>query len=401
MTARPPIGEGDDAVRLVLGGRTTITVKTYEIQLSVLQQPAAFGVQLGSSLELRRIMAENPPNTPFQLFIGNALQFTGRTDGYTAQIGQSGSTLQLRGRDALAPLHDAFVTSEQSFADITYGELTRKVLDKTIGAGNYTLALDNTANRKTRSGTQANTTPSNQAQVEEVVGGSEVLAGPKTQQQTLRTQLGQQWYAGFLKPELDRAGLFLWAAADGTLVLSQLYPRQEPLYRIVRRRGIGLDNSALGTSRILEATYRNEPTARYSRCDVHGRRAGGAASRANIIGSFVDQEMVAWGYDRPLSVDDDRAKTIAQAEFLARRKIAEARRGGWSLTYTFAGHTTPCLQGGRAVWSPETVVQVEDDEFDLAGAFYVEAVRHAAQPHATTTITLMRPEDVLFGEEAE
>ena len=396
------IGKGADEVTLELDGGAVLYAETYEVQLSVLTQPCAFGMRLATGTRSLEVIKACRAGTPFRLLIGNVPQFSGRIDGFTAEVTASGSSVTVRGRDAMAPLHDAFVTSEQSFADVTFRELTEKVLTKALGGVPFQLATDAAAGRKVRTATpRPTTTDEDQAKVEEVVGSGEVFAGPKTQQQTLRTKLGQQWYGGFLKPELDRAGLFLWTMPDGTFVLSQLYPKQEPLYRIVRRRGITVEDSARGTSSVLRATWRNEATARYSRCDVHGRRGGGATARTNIVGTFADAEMEQWGIVRPMSVDDDRAKTIAQAEFLARRKIAEARRAGWSLTYTMSGHTVECLQGGRAVWAPETVVDVEDDEFGIYGPHYIESVRHARDPQSTTTLTLMRPDDVLFGEAEE
>lgn len=397
------IGKGSDEVRLELDGKTVLYAETYEVQLSVLTQPCAFGMRLSTGNKLTEIIQKSRAGTPFKLFIGNALQFSGRIDGFTAEVqGSGGSAVTVRGRDAMAPLHDAFVTSEQSFADITFRELTEAVLTKALGGLPFELATDAAAGRKVRTGAPKKTSSdADQAKIEEKVGGSEVFAGPKTQQQTLRTRLGQQWYSGFLKPELDRAGLFLWAGPEETFILATLKPQQEPLYRIVRRRGITVDDSARGTTSVLRATWRNEATARYSRCDVHGRRGGGATARTNIVGTFADSEMEQWGIVRPMTVDDDRAKTIAQAEFLARRKIAEARRAGWSLTYTMSGHSVECLQGGRAVWSPETVVEVEDDEFGIYGPHYIESVRHARDPQSTSTLTLMRPDDVLFGEAEE
>lgn len=398
---QPEIGNGSDVVTLELSGGPVLYAETYEVQLSVLTQPCAFGMRLSTGNKLSDLLKTVRAGIPFRLLIGGVPQFSGTVDGFTAEVdGRSGSYITIRGRDAMAAVHDAFITSEQSFADVTFRDLTQQVLTKCLGGRPFELATDAAAGRKVRTASPKPTTKaSEQEKVEEVVGGSEVFAGPKTQQSTLRTKLGARWYDGFLKPELDRAGLFLWCAPDGTFVLSQLYPKQDPLYRIVRRRGITVDDSARGTSMVRKASWRNDATARYSRCDVHGRRGGGATARTNIVGSFVDDELEAWGIARPMSVDDDRAKTIAQAEFLARRKIAEARRAGWSLTYVVSGHTVECLQGGRAVWAPETVVEVEDDEFGIYGPHYIESVRHARDTETTTTLVLMRPDDVLFGEE--
>jgi prophage tail gpP-like protein len=98
-------------------------------------------------------------------------------------------------------------------------------------------------------------------------------------------------------------------------------------------------------------------------------------------------------------VRDVNVSTDEQAEFFARRKLAESRRTGWQLTYTVAGHSTRAIGGlGRAVWTPDTVVEVEDDEFGLRDLFYIEAVDFR-RPPTTTTLTLMRTGDLVFGSD--
>ncbi len=106
--------------------------------------------------------------------------------------------------------------------------------------------------------------------------------------------------------------------------------------------------------------------------------------------------MMGLGISRLLTHEDHKCKSIAQADFFARRLIAEARRHGWSLTYTVAGHTTIGTSGQRVVWSPNTTVQVDDDELDIHGVFYIEGVRFTRGPQTLTELHLMRPADMLF-----
>jgi prophage tail gpP-like protein len=104
---------------------------------------------------------------------------------------------------------------------------------------------------------------------------------------------------------------------------------------------------------------------------------------------------------QPLHVHDTHAKTEQQAAAMARRKIAEANRNGWQLNYTLAGHTAPSLIGGgdsRAVWTPDTMVEVDDDELGIRGLFYIESVTHTRGPHTESTVHLMRPEDLIFAD---
>jgi prophage tail gpP-like protein len=54
----------------------------------------------------------------------------------------------------------------------------------------------------------------------------------------------------------------------------------------------------------------------------------------------------------------------------------------------------------RSVWAPDTVVRVLDDEHAIAGDFWIEGVTfRGSTSHGTETeLTLMRPEDLVFGE---
>ena len=57
--------------------------------------------------------------------------------------------------------------------------------------------------------------------------------------------------------------------------------------------------------------------------------------------------------------------------------------------------------GVRAVWTPNTVVDVQDEEFGLFGPWYLSSVTMRRGPETTTELTLMRPEDCVFLPELE
>jgi prophage tail gpP-like protein len=110
--------------------------------------------------------------------------------------------------------------------------------------------------------------------------------------------------------------------------------------------------------------------------------------------------MVAFGITRPLVLRDANVNNADQAVFYARRKIAETRRAGWSLVYTVAGHTIPSLAtGARAVWSPDTIVNVIDDEMGLSGPYYIERCVYRRGPQTSTELVLQRPSDLVFGSD--
>jgi hypothetical protein len=63
-----------------------------------------------------------------------------------------------------------------------------------------------------------------------------------------------------------------------------------------------------------------------------------------------------------------------------------------------SGHSTPSLVGGgRAVWAPDTIVEVNDELLGITGTFWVAQVTHMRNPKSTSLIELMRLGDLVFG----
>jgi len=389
--------EEANRIELVSDGIPILYSESYEVILGILQQPAAFCLTLGAAVPVRELAELWVPGTPFELRIGGAAQFSGRSDGYTLGKGEGGNRCSVRGRDTLATLNDAFARTEQGFSDASFLDLVNAAMTEAYGlSGAPTVIFSNEANRKaiTKAPVEQDSGPVALARVIARGLGFELkLASKAAQSKKLQLKMGQRWLSDFLKPEMDRAGLFLWAAGDGTVMLTTPNTAQQPTFRLFRRNG---------KTNIIDGEYKNEPTARFSRCEVHSRAGGAADARTKIFASYEDQEMVGWGFDRPLCISDPKSKTIEQAEFLARRKIIEARRGAWSLSYTIAGHALPNLYNGEmSIPAPDVVFEVDDDEFGISGKFWAEAVAHRRNPHRTTTIQLMRVEDVVFGGDPE
>jgi prophage tail gpP-like protein len=219
---------------------------------------------------------------------------------------------------------------------------------------------------------------------------NEIPATKRVVYQTLKAKLGTRRYE-FLKTQLERAGLFIWAAGDGSVVIAWPQAFQTPIAKLVRQRG-----STRQPGSILRHSYTHSITRRYTNCIVYGHGGGRNFGRTKNRGEFVDEEMIAlFGGGtrklRPLVIHDDDAKSQKQAEFLARRRIVEANRAAWELTYDVAGHGTP---DGSAIWAPDTVVEVDDRELGITGQFYVEDVVMSRQPQTVTTLRLMKPEHV-------
>lgn len=378
-------GNLDDRVQFLIGEdgdqQDAVILESYEVTRSILTQPCAFSVRLGWGGVTKDLLGTFKPHLPVQLVVNDAIQMTGNVDDIEAS-GEVGATeVSLHGRDALAPLHDAFIEEELSLSNATYAQLVEKALDATLD--DWALTYSNEDNRKLVTGIGVKQTAA--LNLDPTQGAT----GPTAK--VLKAHMGDRWYE-YVKRQLDRAGLFLWATGNGHFVLSAPNAKQLPAYRILRRRG-----QTRNEVNVISARYRNATSMRYSECVIYGRGGGRKFGRTKIAGKFVDDEMTALGFKRPLVLRDINVTNEEQAVFYARRKLAESRRAGWNLTYTVAGHTIPNLVGSeRAVWAPDTVVNVVDDEFGLNDNYYLEKVVFRRNPQTTTELTLMRGADLVF-----
>jgi prophage tail gpP-like protein len=259
-------GAPEERVRLRLGSREIVIAESYEVRQSILTQPSAFSLRLGWGGTARELIARCPPKTPFELLIGDALRASGETDGFEADQSAGATQITIRGRDMLAALHDAFVRADRSFSESTYRDLVQHAL-REVGLEERQLFASNAANRALMTGIPILAAP----------GVDEIVEDPTTRGTVLHSvqaKLGERWYQ-FLRRHLDRAGLFLWARADGHFTLARPSANQKAPYRILRRRG-----RTRSEINVLNAKLKNETTHRYSEIVVYARGGGRRFARA-------------------------------------------------------------------------------------------------------------------------
>lgn len=402
----------NDLVELTIAGQTLKVAQSYEIRQSVLQQPGEFHLRVGQGPTIKEFIqrtsamvadkkkAPFDPNTDFSMKIAGNPYMTGKTDGYRAEGSVGATELTIFGRDLLAQLHDSHVEESKSFTDATYTSLVKEAL---TAVGLNASKLDSSgqkdlANRKIQSGVPIRSLlPSRE--IDEIladVPGKGLGQTTAAISQVIQAKAGERWFE-FLRRYLDRAGLMLWAGADGSFILSSPDPMQDPIYRVERQRG-----QTRNQVNVINADLLYDARPRFSFINVYGRGGGRIKGRTKSKGNTVDDEMVnILGYNvgRGMIIRDSNCQTLGQAQLLARRKRAEQARHGYQLVYTLAGHSTTALNGNRAVWTPNTTVHVIDDEFGLDRNFWIESVEFRRSPQTTTTLRMMRTEDVLFGSE--
>jgi hypothetical protein len=394
----------EDKVSLQIGDAFIPIVENYTVRCGVLEVPATFEIACGHGGIFADLAARFKPRTPYKLFVNGKQAQEGENDG--RGLGQ-GATIQLRGRDLLNRL-DSQIVDERAYIEKSFIALTRTML-KEVGLGDREIVSTNRANRIAITGRDAK-----ELEKKKVVDVTEVgtfgSEGAKIIEvhHTVKGEVGRTRWEILLE-EFRRAGLFLWAGHDGIFILAQPNGSQAPMNRIVRRRGTSRNEVSVER----EPEWHDDTTRRYTECIVVGRAGGGRKGRSQILGRFIDEEMVAyWNPDpadrkdggklkKPLVLRDHHVQTPEQANFLARRKIAESRRNGWRLVYTVPGHSAPSIGGGRGIWMPDTVHEVIDDELGIEGPMYCESVTFSAggKEGTITKLHMMRIDDLVFAED--
>lgn len=420
--------DGEDVVELELGGKRVLLAKEYQIQLAFLQAPNAFSITIGDDSTAAELMKAFPPYTPFRLRINGVVQFAGRTDGYTVTSAQ-GTDLSIVGRDCMSHLIGNKIRTDRGISHASYEDLARIAIEG-CGIKGYTLTFDTAAQRQAVVGkpiTDKHEFTVGPIDVGPVMGHSvgrkvnypDLRKAHDILQQTTTTTLTRikgynssnpielkrgHTYYDWVHKEFERGGLFLRGGVDPdgvdefVYVLGEPNGRAPPLYGLFNQRGAA---KLTGYSNVLKPRIHNVITGRHAEYWVQGRAGGGKGGRKGIEGHFVDEEMVALGVTWQDVHDDKDCKSTAHATYLARRNCAVARRHGHTYTYPIVGHTLPLLKepSRRAVVAPDVTLYVNDPENGIDGVFWIERVTHTGGSHGTLTeITLMRPEDLVFGD---
>lgn len=382
------LGAVNDKVTLRLNGEELLVAESYDVRMSFFRQPSVFALRTGWGGTTQDLLRRYPPNSPFELHIGGRKQFTGRIYGVNCEQSTGATEVTFHGRDDLAPLHDAYAVKDVSYDNQTYVEMLTSVLTQ-AGYGDYTLLFDDTANRTARTGVTAS-------------GGGRLAFGRpranRPQKKAGQLKAGEKLY-DFYRKQIDRGGLFLLAGiADNdvpTLILTEPVTDTPPMYRILRRRG-QLRNQV----NVTQASFQNDGAKRYVEYVVHGRATDQKTGQKPVLGSFLDEAMLAAGFprERVFVIRDDTVSTSEQADNLAWRTRSEHRREGRVLNYSVSGHSVPALTGrtsnDRAAWAVNTIVEVVDEEFGLQENMWITDVQFQRDAGGTrTNLTMVSAED--------
>lgn len=348
--------------------------QNYSVKIAMFTQPATFSIKLSSGDDAAAIAAQYPPNTSFVLKVNGQVQYEGWTDGYDVTVDTNGTSLEIKGRDILAPIHDSQILKDTSFTGLNASQIVEMAVKET--GLNATVSLDVSKARKTRSGYT-------------LIAYDDPPFTAKQAARLARAFVNETWY-NFIHRHLEHSGLFLWAAPNKELIISKPDPNKAATY--VLRRSAG---------EIVSVQRRVDTTKRFAEVYVYARGSTVRKTPKGLHdykGMVSDPEMKAWGFSKLRTFRDSGILDDKGAELYAQRKLAQLNRSSMRLTYTVIGHSGNTVDKRRAVWTPDMMVQVEDPQVGISGKYWIESVEFRSPP-SLTVLELIRPQDMTFGSD--
>lgn len=129
-TENDALGGKNDSVRIEIDGKIVAICEQYEVSVSVLRQPGAMTIRIGSNQVAQELLASiQNRKSRYKLFIGDVLTQSGIVYGKGA-TDSNATTIEIKGRDYQSVVYDAFVDEDKTFQEKTYKDFTRRVLNE-------------------------------------------------------------------------------------------------------------------------------------------------------------------------------------------------------------------------------------------------------------------------------
>lgn len=376
-------------VQLTIAGQEIGYIQSYDVQVGVFAQPATFTITCGWGQSAGKLIQNVTPYLPFKLRVGEKPCFSGRIGKISVREGE-GTEVVISGKDNLGDLFRYKVDRDLKFTKTTYVGLLRDVLTQ-IGVSPQIILGDAASIANKRAGAPVRRYG---IVLNPVTDEFEIKESISSINSSVVARLGDTFYT-FLKTYFDRASLFLWSGTDGEFILSRPNTKQESIYQIVRNRD---QNSLANRVNAKLVEYTQDIEDRHSQIRINARVGSAKSGRTTFIGSVTDEEILSYGLKNFRSVRDKNSNNPKQADDMAKRILAEERRKGTRLIYVVAGHRTKSLKGGEVIYTPDTMINVKDEELNIDEPWYIEDCRYQRNGNSgtTTQLTLVKPKYMVF-----
>jgi prophage tail gpP-like protein len=367
-------------VAIRIGNARIDTWSDYEIECDLLRPADAFRVTLPGAR--RAVWDLCAPDELVQILIDDTIVMTGFIDDRRRAVDRSGSFLAVTGRDKSGRLVD----ESMPLGEIR-GLALLELAKRCTGPWFPRIVESNADNRRSMRGTGARHA--------RAAAEPHVDLSYRSEKRVLPGE--SRW--SVLASALEEAGAIAWSTADGrALVVGLPNHDQEPQVRFfLPRRG----SRRAAEGNVLSLTLEDSVAERYSQITVVGSGRGSdedfgepVLRRAGVAkdGPRPDGTGRAFLAPKHLLVADHDLRSVRLATVRAAREMAERDSTGRRLHIVARGHA----QEG-ALYVPDTIAAIEDEEIGLAGHFLITAVtfRHARLGGETTALSMVPKGTVL------
>jgi prophage tail gpP-like protein len=290
-----------------------------------------------------------------------------------------GVSLTITGRDVLSPVVDSNINpSMQIQKSMSLDDLLQKVL---VDEFDLPITIFDDANGGAEKARNLST-------------GKKINAKPKKGKKTAKDPLkdlrphanegGFQYITRFA----HRAGFHVWAMPDGSgVVIGTPTYEQPPSYTL--RRLLATNDGRGASNNIERGSAKLDYTQVPSDVFVRGKGSKPGDKSQPVGYAHFD----AAPYFKPFYVTDDESSTKEHADAVARFTLGKALRTSLAYNVTVRGMSDPAT---GAVYTVDTVVDVQDDIVGITGLFWIESRTFRKSREGTFTDLKLIPANSLL-----
>ena len=334
----------DNTVSLLINGKTHGQWTDYDIVSDLLTPADDFSVTLGRPVDAKPDAVRAGDKVAVR--VGSDTVLSGRIDRVQTTTEKGGKTLTIQGRDDAGVLLDCSCPLFNA-QEMDLNQIIEKIV-KPLGLAKIRIDA-------------AKTDKTHKVQIEP---GS------------------RAWDA--LTQYAEANGLWPWLEPDGTLVVGGPDYTAEPVAELVLRLN-GQNNN------IQRLEVARDMAARYSEITVLGQSHTG---KHNIKATAKDE---AVGIHRPLMVVEPDVDSVAAAQRKAKKRLADSRLDGLTITATVKGHRTD----KGTLWQPGQRINLLSEPDGLDAVYFLMARTFRGGRGQPTETVLTLKEDGAWVLDAE
>lgn len=361
--------------RLVLEDGTEISRwKSYTVNSNFLTPTDAWSFSFGTVEEWKRLKDKLRPGRKFEVYIDEALQCTGWIDARSAKrSASSGVVVNVKGRDVLAPLCKANIHPDTAIKGQTVEQIIESALKQIYPTDTPTVFYDNAANRSIVMDESAKYQKKGKGKSKNVL-----------EYYSARPQEGAFEFCVRL---LRKHGLWMWGAADGSIVVSSPNYSQPASFRISCPKS----GSTIQSSEAEDIwDQSNVPSC----VIVRGKSASKEWKKSKVFGVVGDPQALR---TCPSYIQHDEASTADEAQAWAMQEMSRLKQEEKVYEVTCKGHRDPFT--GK-VYAIDTIAKVEDDILDVNDDMWIleRTFTKSADGGTHTTLRLLPKGAIQFSD---